>query len=229
MGTLTEWLNPLDVSRFVSSHLGRVPLARASTATSLATTCNWRLLDDVLRAEPSDVLVVAGGRSLDWIAPRSLAELQVLFKHGVGIAIRAPERVNTWLHELAAQFALELPGEQRLILFATPAQNHGFGWHYDAEDVFVLQTTGDKEYYLRANTVSPPPERGFESDFTEFRQETSPMLACRMLPGDCLYVPKGFWHIAVSHTDSMSLSIGVFPRASSRTHNNGIGSSGSPA
>jgi ribosomal protein L16 Arg81 hydroxylase len=169
------------------------------------------MLDDVLKASPADVLVVARGRYLNGAVPRSLAELQVLFDHGVGIAIRAPERVNTWLRMLAGEFALELPGEQRLILFATPAQSHGFGWHYDAEDVFVVQTAGDKEYFLRRNTVSQPPARGFQSDFAEYRDETSPMLACRLLPGDCLYVPKGFWHIAVAHRDSLSLSIGVFP------------------
>jgi ribosomal protein L16 Arg81 hydroxylase len=194
-----------------------------ATAASLVETCNWRMLDEVLRAGPSDILVVARGQSLNHPAPRSLAELQELFSRGVGIAVRAPERVNIWLRELAAQFALELPGEQRLILFATPGRTHGFGWHYDAEDVFVVQTAGDKEYYLRSNTVSHPPERGFQSDFGHYREETSPLLACRLLPGDCLYVPKGFWHMAVAHSDSMSLSIGVFPRLSVRTLRNELG------
>jgi 50S ribosomal protein L16 3-hydroxylase len=212
MATLADWLQPMDVARFVSLHLGHEPLARASTAASCAEICDWRMLNDVLGAEPSDVLVVAHGKCVERAVPRSLADLRTLFNHGIGIAIRAPETVNTRLRELAAEFAAELPGEQRLILFATPAQTHGFGWHYDAEDVFVVQTAGDKEYYLRRNTVSPSPEPGFQSDFAHFSQETSPLLACRLLPGDCLYVPKGFWHIAVSHTDSMSLSIGVFPR-----------------
>ena len=27
-------------------------------------------------------------------------------------------------------------------LYCTPAGQPGFGWHYDAEDVFVLQTAG---------------------------------------------------------------------------------------
>jgi ribosomal protein L16 Arg81 hydroxylase len=202
----------MAVSRFVDSHLGHEPLARASTAASCAEMCNWQMLNEVLRAVPTDVLVVARGKCLDRAAPQSLAELRMLFDSGIGIAIRAPEKVNEWLRELAEEFALELPGEQRLILFATPAQTHGFGWHYDAEDVFVIQTAGDKEYYLRRNTVSQSSQPGFHSDFAEFRTETSPLLACRMLPGDCLYVPKGFWHTAISYSDSMSLSIGVFPQ-----------------
>src|SRR5205085_1552293 len=115
------------------------------------------------------------------------------------------------LRGLASEFAADLPGEQRVIVFATPGGTHGFSWHYDAEDVFIVQTAGDKEYYLRQNTVTSPPERGFQSDFREFRDETSAVAACRLLPGDVLYVPKGFWHIAHAHADSLSLSIGVFP------------------
>jgi 50S ribosomal protein L16 3-hydroxylase len=211
MAALAQWLHPMAVTSFASEHLGHTPFARASAAPELTQVCTWGLLDEVLRERPPDVLVVAQSRQLDLPAPRSMCELQGLFRRGIGIAIRAPERVNGFLEALACEFARDLPGEQRLILFATPGATHGFGWHYDAEDVFVIQTAGDKEYFLRSNTVSRPPVRGFQSDFSEYQRETSALMACRLLPGDWLYVPKGYWHIARAHQDSLSLSIGVFP------------------
>ncbi|HKU43728.1 MAG TPA: cupin domain-containing protein [Polyangiales bacterium] len=211
MDSLTQWLEPMGKAQFVSEHLGRTPFARPGTAQQVAQCCNWQLLDDVLRAEPADVLVVAGSRQLALAAPRSTAELQGLFRRGIGIAVRAPERVSEPLAALSREFARELPGEQRLILFATPARTHGFGWHYDAEDVFVVQAAGDKEYFLRSNTISAPAVRGFQSDFREYSDETSPLMACRLLAGDWLYVPAGYWHVAHAYEDSLSLSIGVFP------------------
>jgi ribosomal protein L16 Arg81 hydroxylase len=38
-------------------------------------------------------------------------------------------------------------------------------------------------------------------------------MACRLLPGDWLYMPKGYWHLAHAYEHSLSLSIGVFPEA----------------
>jgi hypothetical protein len=166
MESLASWLAPIPMATFVTEHLGHTPFARAGAAHRLAAACDWQVLDAVLRARPPDVLVIAGSRQLDMPAPRSLAELEALFSVGIGVAIRAPERVNEPLEVLARDFARDLPGEQRVIIFATAARTHGFGWHYDAEDVFVVQTAGDKEYYLRRNTVSAPPVRGFQSDFS---------------------------------------------------------------
>jgi ribosomal protein L16 Arg81 hydroxylase len=218
MVALSQWLHPLAVPSFVSSHLGRAPFARPSCAWSAIECCSWQALDRLLQAEPPDVLVVSHSKLLDVRPPKSLAELRTMFRKGIGVAIRAPERTSSQLEVLAREFALDLPGDQRLIVFATPARTHGFGWHYDAEDVFVVQTAGDKDYFLRHNTVSPPPERGFQSDFSEYRSETSPLMCCRLLPGDLLYVPKGDWHMAIANEDSLSLSIGVFPELARMAH-----------
>jgi 50S ribosomal protein L16 3-hydroxylase len=115
------------------------------------------------------------------------------------------------LRQLSASFGRSLPGDQRIIVFATPANSHGFGWHYDVEDVFVLQTAGDKEYLMRSNTVSPPLVRGAPLHFEQYERESSPMLSCRMLAGDMLYIPRGYWHVGYAREHSLSISIGVFP------------------
>jgi hypothetical protein len=210
VAVLQSWLGEVPLSRFRAAHLGSTPLASSSTAHDAIAACDWKLLDRLLAARPEDVLVVAHGQSLELPAPRSLAELRRLFAAGIGVAVRKPERHCRALAELAGAFARDLPGEQRVIVFATPQRTHGFGWHYDAEDVFIVQTAGEKTYYFRRNTVGAP-VRGAQPDFRSFRFETSPTLQCRLVAGDFLYLPRGYWHVAHAHRDSLSISIGVFP------------------
>jgi 50S ribosomal protein L16 3-hydroxylase len=96
-------------------------------------------------------------------------------------------------------------------LFVTPAGTHSFGWHYDFEDVFIVQATGVKEYFLRDNTVERQRARGTCPDFERFRQEISPLATVRLLQRDWLYIPSRWWHVAKCIEDSLSISVGVFP------------------
>lgn len=211
MAALQGWLRDMDVAQFREGHLGRVPLAQPDAARDAIAACDWDVLDRLLAARPDDVLVIARGKLLDVHPPRSLAQLRELFAHGIGVAVRMPERFCPEVAVVAAEFARDLPGEQRVIVFATPGGVHGFGWHYDPEDVFIVQTAGDKSYFFRQNTIDPEPVRGAQPDFSTFRRETSPMLQCRLLAGDWLYLPRGYWHVARPHADALSISIGVFP------------------
>jgi hypothetical protein len=61
----------------------------------------------------------------------------------------------------------------------TPGGAEGFGWHYDVEDVFIVQTLGSKQYRLRKNTVNPWPlveTTPDESDYVECRLSDLPLI-----------------------------------------------------
>jgi 50S ribosomal protein L16 3-hydroxylase len=87
--------------------------------------------------------------------------------------------------------------------------------HAARKQVFIIQTAGRKEYYFRRNTVDPVPLRGAQPDFSRVREERTPLMACTLLPGDWLYLPRGYWHVAQPREASLSISIGIFPNASS--------------
>jgi 50S ribosomal protein L16 3-hydroxylase len=126
--------------------------------------------------------------------------------------VRHAERVDAAMAAVARRFADDLPGEAQVQLFATPAGTYGFGWHWDWEDVFIAQTAGDKEYVFRDNTVDRTTPRARQPDFGTFRRETSPLASARLLPGDWLYIPARWWHVAARcHRDALSLSVGMFP------------------
>jgi 50S ribosomal protein L16 3-hydroxylase len=155
------------------------------------------------------VLVVAQGELLPIPPPRSLLELRKLMALGVGLCIRRAEAHDPRLARLTSQLAECLQREVHLQLFVTPARSHGFSWHYDAEDVFIVQTSGTKDYFFRANTVDPRPPDGTKPDFSRYCRETSPLQTAQLIAGDCLYIPTRWWHMAKSVEDSLSLSFGV--------------------
>lgn len=206
---LAEWLAPLDVETFRRSKLHRSAWALPHSARGALAVLDWNVLDEVLGANPPpDVIVCARGDMLPLPAPRDLVELRAYMRMGIGLCMRHTQRCHPRLATLAAEFEATLPGTVQVQIFVTPGETHGFGWHYDAEDVFIAQVAGVKDYYVRENTVeasTPFPPR----DFMGYHAETSPLQTATLVPGDFLYIPARWWHMAVCREDSLSISVGV--------------------
>jgi len=212
MTMLRSWLAPENIDWFRAHHFQRAPLARPDLARSIAEAFTWRTLNQILGAEPApDLLCVARGKTVDVPLPQSLHEAAALFERGTGFVIRRSETRSPLLAALAAAFVQDFPGELNIQIFATPGGTHGFGWHYDFEDVFIVQTAGMKDYYFRRNTVDPACPRDGRPDFSKVSGETSPIATARLLPGDWLYLPARWWHVALCRETSLSLSLGIFP------------------
>lgn len=168
------------------------------------------MLDRVLSSLPApDALVVRESQLLEEAPPTSAEGVRALFQRRAGVVVRRAERHDRTLAQLARDLAAELEGEAHVQLFVTPAGTRGFGWHYDQEDVCILQTTGSKTYYLRANTVVDPRLDGAQPDFSRIRLERSPLLTCTLVARDLLYLPRRMWHAARAGDDSFSISVGV--------------------
>ncbi len=199
------------LAQFWRQHWRKQPFSCAGSARGETASCTWSQLDGMLKQRASlECLVIARGRLADRARPKSLEELQRLFSEGIGIVVMQAERGSEELSSVCAELRRDIVGEQRVLVFATPRGVNGFGWHYDAEEVFIIQTAGEKEYFFRRNTVAVP-RRGAQPDFSLIRQEKSPLMSCRLLPGDWLYLPSGYWHVAKPNEHSLSISIGIFP------------------
>jgi 50S ribosomal protein L16 3-hydroxylase len=209
---LDEWLSPMSVPEFRRTHLRQRVHAAPGAAAGVLPLLDWNTLGDVLAvARPAHVLVVAKGILLDRPPPRSSAEVRALFAQGIGCVVRQAGLYHPRLQAIGEAFAQALPGQIDLHIFATPGGTHGFGWHYDTEDVFIVQTAGSKDYYFRANTTRADLPPDAPPDLTRFAQEKSPLGTARLLPGDWLYLPSCFWHVALCDEDALSLSLGVRP------------------
>jgi 50S ribosomal protein L16 3-hydroxylase len=209
---LRRWLHPLELEAFAATHLRRQAWAGTGSAAAQCPLFAWDTLARLLECRGLDLLVIARGQLLDLPPPRSLAQARELLRSGIGFVVRRAERHEPELAALARCATEDLPGEAHVQLFVTPAGTHGFAWHYDAEEVFIVQTAGAKDYYLRQNTVNPT-QPAAHPDFTAFRRETSALQTAQLLAGDVLYVPARWWHMAVCREDSLSISLGIAPLA----------------
>jgi 50S ribosomal protein L16 3-hydroxylase len=206
---LHAWLTPASVVTFVQRYWHKQPYAHPDTARCAVPLLGWELERVLADDTPPEVLVVTRGKVVESSVPRTLHEVWALMRQDIGLVIRRAEQHNSGLGQLAVSFGEDLLGEEHIQLFVTPANTYSFRWHYDFEDVFIVQTADVKEYFLRDNTVDRQRVRGTCPDFARVRDEVSPVATVRLLPGDWVYIPSRWWHVAKCLEDSLSISVGV--------------------
>jgi hypothetical protein len=195
----------VSIDDFSTKYRWRRPHAQASSCESAASFLDWTVLGRVLADRP-DAIVVAGGKLMDCQSPRTLDEMNRYLASGIGLCVRHAEKHDDGLAEVADAFSVF--GRPQVQLFVTAPRTHGFGWHYDDEEVFIAQTTGHKRYFFRANTVTAN-EAAHGSMFSRFAQERSPMCMTTLISGDFLYLPARWWHVAICEETALSISVGV--------------------
>ena len=200
------------LTRFMEQHLHRLPLALPGVGRLLQATGTWSGLGPILAAPDVDVMVVKKGKRCEGSPPTDLASAQKLCEAGCTILVRHAERQSEQISELATAFTNTFRAPANVHVYATPPGCFGFSWHYDAEDVFIFQTAGEKEYYLRKNTVNPwPLEETIPADM-QYERELMPLMRVLLRAGDLLYIPCGYWHRAQATEGSetaLSLALGI--------------------
>jgi 50S ribosomal protein L16 3-hydroxylase len=200
---LTEWLDPASRTQFLAHRQARRAFARPSIVRGVEF--GWEVLGRVLASPLRDVLVTRDGSMLNLPDP-DLAGVQRGLARGLGLVARRAERCEASLCDLARAFERQFARSAHVQLFVTPRGTRGFAWHYDLEDVVILQTAGRKSYSLRENSQSPLPD---QPDFASFRAEVSPLALCTLCAGDALYIPRGMWHMGRAEEDAFSISVGL--------------------
>jgi ribosomal protein L16 Arg81 hydroxylase len=201
-------LGDLGREAFLRDVFGRQPYARPGGASPLLHLGTWNTIEEIWDQPAADVLLARRGEPYQGQRPR-FAQARSLHAEGFTLAIRHAECHHAGLKSLADDFHREFLAPVNIHVYCTPGQQYGFGWHYDAEDVFILQTQGRKEYSLRKNTVHPwPVVESIPADM-QFQREIMPVIKCQLAAGDWLYIPAGYWHVGQSCESSISLALGV--------------------
>ena len=206
---IQELLGETTAATFVENYYHKLPFAYAGGCPAASTLADWTLLERLLVAPGVDLMVVRAGERYAGELPRDLAAARALYAQGYTFVVRHAERNDRGLAALAEDFARDFASPVDVHLYYTPGGNHGFSWHYDAEDVFILQAEGAKQYSLRKNTVQPWPVEETLPEDMGYRHEIMPLMQCTLRAGDWLYIPAGYWHRAQSEGDSCSLAVGL--------------------
>ncbi|MEX2142729.1 MAG: cupin domain-containing protein [Pirellulales bacterium] len=199
----------LSTSTFVERYLHQLPIAVAHGAEHVKQLGTLEVLDAIVLQPEVNVERSRHGEWWPEEARPTREELHASLGDGWTIFLRHAERYYAPLGELAEEFQRAFQAPIDVQFFCTPAATEGFGWHYDVEDVFILQTHGSKTYRLRKNTVNPWPLVETTPDDLSYEAERSLAMECRLNAGDWLYIPPGYWHAAQAEELSLSLSVGI--------------------
>ena len=212
-------LVPLSQSGFASEHWGRQPLvSRAGEMLPGAV--------DLLGRDDVDELVSRRGLRTPFVRVardgRTLGDREFTAGGGVGAGIAdqvSDDKLlghfaagativlqglhRTWgpLIDFTQQLAEELGHPVQANAYVTPRQSRGFDDHDDVHDVFVVQTSGEKQWRLRP-PVRPAPLR--DDPWTDHRSAVEeaarhdPAHEFTLQPGDVLYLPRGWIHSATA-------------------------------
>jgi ribosomal protein L16 Arg81 hydroxylase len=207
-GVLERLLGPRSSETFFRDFFSRAPLLVKGAAPWL---CEHATVDTCRRlvGNPDvDLLLAREGELFQGRRP-SLDEARHLFDAGYAWALCNVDRGDSTLAEIGRTLASEIHGTLHLQLHRAPRGQLGFGWHCDCEEVFVVQTAGRKRFLLRQNTLHPSPLAHELPMRLSAESDVSPIEAHVLSPGDCLYIPSGYWHVAEAEEESVTVSLGV--------------------
>lgn len=208
---LSDLLGLASLDHFLDRHFLQFPYVSAGGCAAHIEKYGWQSAAALIENPDADFLMTRGGAPLGECRPRSAEEALALLDDGCAIRIRHAERFSPVFADLAKVFLAAFGCPIDCHVYLTGGASMGFDWHYDVEDVFVMQIKGAKEWQLRKNTVNPWPLLETMPEDMQLEMERSQSMQCRLAPGDWLYIPAGYWHCTRATERSLSISIGVLP------------------
>jgi 50S ribosomal protein L16 3-hydroxylase len=124
---------------------------------------------------------------------------------------RADERLTQLIHRV--RHRLKIPGPMDVAGFLSP-NGSGFGVHYDAVSMWVLQIEGEKTWHHGRVPAVEYPMRNFlptraERDSGARGYGDSATLETKLSAGDVMYLPAGTWHRPVASGESIHLCLSI--------------------
>jgi 50S ribosomal protein L16 3-hydroxylase len=211
MPILAELLEPTPLESFLGRHLRKEPFALPYKASPFCNLINWQLISEILPQHDNCWLVRNGRLSQkDADGKLTLNQAKDAFKNGETLLIRNSEKAHQQINTIAQDFRDLFKAPIDVQIYCTPGGHEGFDWHYDLEDVFVIQSVGEKEFYLRKNKFKIGKSVVLPKTTAELALLCDgPEIRCTLKAGDWLYIPAGYWHKARALTDSFHFSVGA--------------------
>ena len=131
-------------------------------------------------------------------------------REGATLVLNAVDELRPSLSTLAETLEHTFRERIQINMYAGFRTSRGFDLHWDDHDVFILQVAGRKRWQIYGAT-RPNPLAG-ERELTP-RPEHDPLWDETLEDGDLLYIPRGFWHVALPLDEpTLHLTVGVHKR-----------------
>lgn len=212
MKILSQLLSSHPLEKFLESNFSKLPFSSPGGAAGFTKHLNWKLIEEIISSKKSVLRIVHNGVVIKDYAEMDFTQARNHHQQGHTLLLRFAEKADHHLAELAHDFAHSFHTPVDIQLYCTPQGHNAFGWHYDVEEVFILQCEGSKTYTIRPNTFHPNPlVSSIPKDLGYQHEKTPQQLKVTLEPGDWLYIPSGWWHIAQTQTESLHISVGLMP------------------
>ncbi len=227
MITLDELLHPITRDRFDADYNDRKPLhIPGGEGAPKRGLLNWAgfnaLLDQssiwtaqslklVFNGQPipaEQYCIEAQSQSGASVRP-SPAKVQTLLAMGASVIAGDVQELTPELRGLSHRLARDFAGLVGANVYCSFGGVQAFDTHFDLHHVFAVQLEGEKTWRLYENRAEAPVS--FPIDDAESRRWFAQtrgklMTEVRMRPGDVLYLPRGWYHDAMT-TEGASLHV----------------------
>ena len=162
------------------------------------------------RIDPSSFLTENGRIIVGVVAEEYLKGATIVLPH----LHESMAELGEFCRALESVFSCHI--QTNIYLTPQPVEGHdqaqGFPIHYDSHDVFVLQIAGSKNWRFYGAPVATP-YRG--EAFQVGRHDPGEVTeSFTLMPGDCVYVPRGLMHEApnVGEEPSLHITVGLITK-----------------
>lgn len=224
--SLGEILQPCPLEEFLGSSWGLTYKYVQGWPGKFSHLLPWERLNEILQQHRLDFPRLRLTRDGQSLAPGAYlrhvtgrrkvtvprlqhAKLTQQLSAGATLVLDAVEELYEPLTELAENLELFFHERIQINAYAGWRTSQGFDLHWDDHDVFILQVTGRKRWSVYGMT-RPYPLTG---DSKKNKPDGVPLWEKTLQDGDLLYIPRGFWHVALPLDEpTLHLTVGVHNR-----------------
>ncbi len=217
--TLSHLLSPMHSDEFFADHWERKPLVLTSRANRRYDgLLTMRDVDYLLASliSPNAACLKLVNRNVDVPIERvlergqnrlSMRRVMQEFRAGATIVLTSLHRRWEPARKLGYELEDVFGHPVRLNAYLTPKGSQGPAAHVDGHDVFILQLEGEKRWKVYDRALELP----VAIDGSPFlRHATTPVHDVMIVPGNLLYIPRGWGHeAATERTHSLHVTVGV--------------------
>ncbi len=128
-------------------------------------------------------------------------------REGATLIIDSVEELHEPLTTLSESLEESFRARIQVNMYAGWRTSHGFDVHWDDHDVLILQVSGRKHWKVYPMTRVHPLSRDVEP---AGKAPTTPLWEGMLEDGDLLYIPRGWWHVAVPLDEpTLHLTVGI--------------------
>lgn len=133
------------------------------------------------------------------------------YAEGATLVLQSLHRLHPPVVRFCRELAAELGHATQCNAYITPAGDaQGFDFHHDTHDVFVLQVSGRKRWIVHEPVLRLPLPSQPKAGAHLVPTNAEPLLDLELEAGDCLYLPRGYVHAALTTDEhSVHLTVGV--------------------